>query len=1117
MEFTSRYNALNSAQKQAVDTIEGPVMVIAGPGTGKTELLSVRAANILQKTDTLPENILCLTFTESGQAAMRERLIGIIGKDAYKVAIHTFHSFGSEIMAQNREYFYNNALFKPADDIKQYEILRGILEKLPFSNPLVSTMNGEYTYLNDIKRAISELKRGSALTSSELHAVLSQNEASIAFIEGLLVPILDGRVDKSTANSLRDALGLLREYSDTLESIYEVTPLAQTIVASLETALEETVTVHPTKPLSAWKSQWFERNEAKELVLKERKRLIKMNALAHIYNEYLQKTEQEAVFDYDDMIMQVVHALEQHDDLRFNLQEKYLYIMVDEFQDTNVAQMRILHALTDNPVNEGAPNILIVGDDDQAVYGFQGADVSNVLGFSNEYPRRKLIVLTDNYRSGASILAAARAVITQGNDRLENRIPELNKQLTAKKTATGTVNLIETQAIDNERYELVNSIKNSIKNGANPSSIAVLARRHSDIQSLLPFFHHADVSIRYEKDENILDSAPIVALEQLARVVLALADGKHDEAAALLPELLAHPAWHAAWGVTPHDIWRLSLDAYTNRQNWMEVMASTPRFQPIHEWLVARAVDSSQLELEPLIDILMGTPKTAENDATGEQGRQEQAQEQEPNQEPASPYYRYFFSDEMLANNPTAYLDYLTALRTIRAHLRDYQPDMQLSLQDFITFIDLHRRLNITLMATQASLPSDAPAVQLLTTHKSKGLEFDTVYIFNAIDSAWGEGVRSNGRSLAYPENLPLAPAGDTLDERLRLFYVAMTRAKSTLVITYARTNDSNKATLPASFLLSLDVSPKELTAPTASRAIETAEYAWYEALATPTNDLKTLLAPQLEQFKLSATSLNSFLDVSRGGPHHFLLNNLLRFPTAKTAPAAYGSAIHWALQQAHTHVLATGEQKPLEDTLHDFEIALAKERLNKTDFEHYLQQGSDHLRQFFTSGVAPITASQKAEVSFSYQDVHIGDARITGALDVVDINKDDHTVVVTDYKTGHPAAAWNRGDPNTKLKLHKYRQQLLFYKLLVENSTEYSRYTAVRGQLAFIEPTKAGESIMLPLDYASTGEELERTQRLIEAVWRHIQALDLPDTSALSPDYAGVIEFEQMLIDEKV
>ncbi len=211
MSFSDRYHSLNSAQKQAVDTIEGPVMVVAGPGTGKTELLSVRVANILSKTDTLPENILCLTFTESGQAAMRERLVGIIGKDAYKVAIHTFHSFGSEVMSHNREYFYRNALFEPADDIKQYEILRGIFEELEFSNPLSSMMNGEYTHLSDAKRVISELKRSSALTSDELLAVIQQSEASLDAIERILMPILSERVGKSTGAALHDALDEIRD------------------------------------------------------------------------------------------------------------------------------------------------------------------------------------------------------------------------------------------------------------------------------------------------------------------------------------------------------------------------------------------------------------------------------------------------------------------------------------------------------------------------------------------------------------------------------------------------------------------------------------------------------------------------------------------------------------------------------------------------------------------------------------------------------------------------------------------------------------------------------------------------------------------------------------------
>lgn len=1090
MSFQERYGNLNAAQKQAVDTIEGPVMVVAGPGTGKTELLSVRVANILQKTDTLPENILCLTFTESGQAAMRERLVGIIGKDAYKVAIHTFHSFGSEIMSHNREYFYRNALFEPADDLKQYEILRGIFEELEFSNPLSSMMNGEYTHLADAKKVISELKRNSALTSDELLAVIQQSESTLDTIERILVPILSERVGKTTAAKLREALEAVREHAETTETLYEVPPLARIIADSLAAMLDDTESIHPTKPISAWKATWFERNENKSLVFKDRKRLTKLKALSFIYFEYLSRMEKLGLFDYDDMIMQVVHAIEVHDDLKFNLQEKYLYVMVDEFQDTNLAQLRILHNLTDNPVNEGNPNILVVGDDDQAVYGFQGADISNILNFSDTYPTRQLIVLTDNYRSGASILETSRVVITQGTDRLEERLPELDKKLVAKKTEAGTVSLLKALTIDSERHEIVRRIQTAIQQGAEPSSIAVLARRHADIQSLLPFFKHAGIAVRYEREESVLDTAPIMALEQLARLVIALADGHHATAQELLPEVLAHPAWK----LDAKDLWRLSLDAYTNRQNWMEIMASTPQLVSIHEWLTEQASQVTNLPLEPMIDRLMGRSE----DETSE-----------------SPYFTYFFSADALAENPDVYIEYLGALRTIRGRLREYKPGATLDVRAFVEFIDLHRRLDIGISSTRYSLASDIPAVQLLTAHKSKGLEFDTVYVFNSVDSVWGQGARSVSRSISYPENLPLAPTGNTADERLRLFYVAMTRAKQTLVMTYAEANDTDKKTLPADFLLSVDAPTIDTGEPTHAELTETAELAWYEPYVQPSQDLKAILAPQLEKFKLSATSLNSFLDVTHGGPQYFLLDNLLHFPKTKPAPASYGTAVHSTMQQAHIHMTATGEEKPLEDSLRDFETFLTQERLSPMDFQHYLQQGSEHIPVFMNSHALPITPTQKAEVSFAHQDVRIDDARITGSLDMIDTNNEDKTMVVTDYKTGRPALAWDKGDDHTKLKLHKYRQQLIFYKILAENSSEYHNFTVTHGQLAFIEPTKTGESIVLSLDLSD--EEVERTTKLIKAVWKRIATLDLPDTSGYSADLKGVLAFEQDLIDEIV
>lgn len=526
----------------------------------------------------------------------------------------------------------------------------------------------------------------------------------------------------------------------------------------------------------------------------------------------------------------------------------------------------------------------------------------------------------------------------------------------------------------------------------------------------------------------------------------------------------------------------------------MEVMATTPQFAPILEWLVTRAKDAAVLNLEPMIDSLIG--KSADEKSE-------------------SPLFSYFFSPDALEADPARYIEYLGALRAIRAKLREYKPGETLNLRAFVEFIELHRRLEIGISLNRYSLASDVPAVQLLTAHKSKGLEFDTVFVFNSVDSVWGQSARSMSRSISYPENLPLAPTGNTADERLRLFYVAMTRAKNELIITHAGANDTDKQTLPADFLLNVEAPRLETAEQSRQETLETAELAWYEPLVETTPELKKLLAPQIEKFKLSATSLNSFLDVSRGGPQHFLLNNLLHFPRTKPAPASYGTAVHWTLQQAHTHVAATKTPKPLEDSLHDFETALTKERLSESDFQHYLLQGSRHIPHFFESSVLPMSVTQKAEVTFSHQDVRVGDARITGSLDMIDVDKEDKTLVVTDYKTGHPSLAWDKGDDGTKLKLHKYKQQLVFYKILAESSAEYGNYTVTRGQLAFIEPTKGGESIVLSLDLSA--EDVERTKRLIEAVWKRIATLSLPDTSGYSPDYKGVLAFEQDLIDDLV
>ncbi len=1109
MEFDTRYKSLNRAQRQAVDTIDGPVMVVAGPGTGKTELLSVRTANILKQTDTLPENILCLTFTDSGANAMRERLTSIIGKDAYKVAVHTFHSFGTEIITQNGQYFYQGAHFRPADELSTYEILRALFSDLSYRSPIASKINDDYTYLSDSATVISELKK-SGLTSDELLIILDHNDAVIEKTEQLLSPIFAQKITKQTGDLLGSHIDMIRASDEPIQ-IPGVVSLATVVADSLLDATTEAASTNSTKPVTAWRNQWFKKNEAGKFVMKSAERQTKLRALSSIYEQYLSRMQEGELYDFDDMILRVVHAMEVFDDLRFNLQEKYQYIMVDEFQDTNLAQMRILHNLTNNEVQAETPNILVVGDDDQAIYSFQGADISNILNFQSLYPKAQLITLTDNYRSTKPILATAREVIIQGQDRLENSITELDKQLVAHNSATATeVTLFEAETIDDERQWLVQEISSRIKTGTPPQDIAVLTRRHYEIAALLPYFSKAGIAVNYERRDNVLELPPLVLLEKIANLLVAMSEGDHDVVNGLLPEVLAHPMWN----IPPHELWKLSLQAYENHMLWLELMATTPLFVPLYNWLITTALMVKHSPLEQILDEIIGkVEEPIDDDEVSEQ--EDPFVETVLSTDFISPFFRYFFSDAILHDNPDDYLTYLEALRTIRTKLREYRPTEVPTLHTFLEFIQLHRQLGSTISSIRRPA-ENSQAISLMTGHKSKGLEFDTVYILNATDNLWGERARSRARLIGYPENLPLAPAGESSDERLRLFYVAMTRAKRHLILSYSTRDDNGKNTLRASFLLGDDWQAHLIRhASTTAQAIETAELAWYQPIIqTKSDSLKTLLEPTLSHYKLSVTHLHNFLDVTRGGPAIFLLHNLLRFPQALSPNAAYGSAVHAALQRAHVHVSAHGERQAVEDVLRNFESSLEEKHLFEHDYNYFLQKGSDALQSFLKARYDTFTADQKAELNFSGQHAFIGDAHLTGSLDLVDITP-DKSVRVTDYKTGHPSVSWNGKTEYEKIKLHKYRQQLLFYKLLIEHSRDYRGYHVDQGCLQFIEPTKQGEIVALEADFDTT--ELQRFSQLIEAAWKRICSLDLPDISHYPQTLKGILAFEQDLLDNTI
>ena len=1109
-KFKTRYNKLNSAQKQAVDTIDGPLLVVAGPGTGKTELLSMRAANILRATDTLPENILCLTFTDSGANAMRARLASIIGTDAYKVSIQTFHSFGIEIINHHSEYFYRGADFSPADEVATYSILTDIFEELDYNNPLASKMNGDFTHLRDTAQVISELKQA-GLSSSELLQIIDSNEKLLDAVEPELAAIFANRISKTTIALLPPIANKIAELPAP-QLPPAIAPLADALALSMARAFDKAVASGKTTPITAWRNTWLEKDARGEFVFRDRKRHAKLCAVAPIYDRYLAEMRQAELFDYDDMILNVVQAIEQYPDLRFNLQERYQYIMVDEFQDTNLAQLRILFNLTDAPHGD-APNIMAVGDDDQVIYSFQGADVGNIHRFRKRYPNHASVVLTDNYRSSQTILDRAREIITQASGRLETSM-DINKQLQAHISNTpGQVTLSALPSRQEEFAWIAESIQENITKGIKPSEIAVIARRHSDLIALLPYLNHAGIAVNYERRDNVLDDERIQLLELMARICVDIAAGEHDEANSLLPELIAQPMFD----FDSEAIWRLSLQAYRNRTNWLEAMLASPTFQPLAKWLLDRAKASLTEPLETFLDTLIGVPQnyTANDDTDDDNDDNDAARKPTKSHRNAftSPFYQYYFNSDILGSSPDAYLTALEALQTLRSKLREGVPDGTLLASDFLTLIDTYRQLNIPVVSIRRASETAQNAINLMSAHKSKGLEFDTVYVINSIDSMWGERVRSRSRLIGYPENLAISPNADSYDERIRLYFVAMTRAKRQLYLSYARSDDTAKDTLKASFLAGTNLQEIDRQPNSTAALAEQSEIVWHDRLTVPINrTMKELLAPTLENYKLSVTHLNNFIDVTRGGPQNFLLNNLLRFPQAKSANAIYGTLIHAVLQHAHSHLAASGTRKPIEDITGEFIRLLHQQNLSDADLALYSKRGIEAFEAFLSAKYDTFKPSQKPELSFAGQGVVLGQARLTGSLDLVDI--DNQTITVTDYKTGKPSTSWTGKSDYEKIKLHKYRQQLMFYELLCANSRDYAKYDFGGAVLQFVEPDSRGD--ICQLDDRFSRDELADFQRLIAAVWRCITTLELPDISNYQASYQGMIQFEKDLISSE-
>lgn len=1107
--FETRYKKLNKAQKQAVDTVEGPVLVVAGPGSGKTEILSLRVGQILKKTDVAPSNILCLTFTDSAAQNMRERLSKLIGAEAYRVAIHTFHSFGVEVIDKNPEFFYNGAHFIPADDLMQLSIIEGMLEDTDHDNPLNSRHPSQgYVYAKPIKQAIAYLKKA-GLTPDEFKSVLDHNKKEIKKANTLLAEVFDERLSKKSFSVVQKAIEKLREHTSESFPVPHLTAWTPAVASSLEHALKKAQDDDKATALSAWKTKYTKKDDDGKRVHRDWIGFEKMYALSDMYARYREHMYEEGFYDFDDMILETIQAIEKNNRLRYDLQEQFQYILVDEFQDTNDAQVRLLHLISDAQVHEGKPNVMVVGDDDQAIYKFQGAELSNILYFKDTYREPEIVTMINNYRSTQDILDVARLIIQKGDERLENMIEDMSKELKASNAeiAKGSITHLMFETNVHEGYYLAEEVEKLIKKGKNPEDIAVISRTHKRLEQLVPYFHARGIPISYERKQNVLQEPHIRQLIVLGQYISSLARKNAEDADHLLPEILSFPFWR----LDRATIWEIAIKAEHSgwpRKQWLGIMreSGNKQIRDIAHFFDELTKLARTDTLETVLDAMVGAHvELVADDEYSDDIKEGNVKKEEKYE---SPFKSYYFNFNEFEKHKATYLNFLSSLRVFIHALREYKGKERLNLDDMVEFVDLHDKNKLQVTDTSPFVNAK-DAVHIMTAHKSKGLEFNTVFVASCQNDIWAG--RQKSSVLSFPENLAITPAGDTHDDQLKLFYVAVTRARSSVYLTSYRKTSEGKDSARLYFLDDV-LEPKDHKDAKLPEAADVLVHT--NTFYTPpfVGDEKAQLETLLENYQMPVTHLNNFLDVSRGGPQTFLEQNLLRFPQSMGPAAAYGSSMHKAIELLYTHLRKDGLVPALKTILEWFERELYMKRLSDTDNKQYLKRGIDALTVYYSERLSTFDPSHFIELNFKNQGVMIGDAHITGKIDkMIPLGGGEYEVV--DFKTGHAVDKWLGKTPYEKIKLHNYKRQIIFYKLLVEHSRDFADSAVVeKGRLEFLEP-KNKKIIDLSLDIEE--QDVERAMQLIEVVYEKIMNLDFPDVSEYSQDIKGIIEFEEYLLGQ--
>ncbi len=1046
--FLKLYDQLNIEQRQAVDAIEGPVMILAGPGTGKTQVLAMRVANILRLTQMDPGNILCLTFTESAAAAMRQRLMPIIGEAAYYVHIQTFHSFCHEIIQDNPDKFSFGGQQQALSDIERAEMLRDLLNDLPGTSPL-KPFGRPQAFLNDIIQTIQLLKKED-VDPDKLNYLIGQSQ-KLTRAAGQTIEDFSHLTPKERTDSI------CQQLINNLNKIRSHSSLDSSVWLPVENILRRYDDLLSSSAGTASQARTRFKNELNKFFDGLRRHQPRQKDLARIYRQYQSRLQQNSQYDFEDMILQVVERFRHDPELLAGYQEQFQYILVDEYQDTNGAQNEAVFLLGSF---DTSPNIFVVGDDQQSIFRFQGASLDNMLNFLSTYKDHvRIISLDTNYRSQPAVITASSAVISHNQATLRKYLPAVNRQPHAAKNIRPTkLEWHEFTSADEEHFWVAEKIRQLLQSSINPSDVAVLYRLNREADDLLEVLVKLDIPVHLAAGENILQNYRVKQLIHLLTYLsgnqLAVRSHQDDES-------LAQILHFDFLGLNPLDVLKLIHFSGQKQLSLFTVISSSKHLRAAAVQLPEKFLELARQLAEWRIIAHNHTLSHLFDVVLNESG---------------------LLTTVLRTTNSLATLHQLSSLFNEVKRLN--RADHNLTATSLVHRLKLMVDNNLPLPAEP--LPALSHAVQLMTAHKAKGLEFNYVFLVHVKDRHWGN-LRDRTR-LPLPPGIvrfdPVVGQENNEDER-RLFYVAITRARQQVFLSYTSAGERGRQISPSLFVGEI---PNDLLM--SSSVPETAKEAWTREknlrvarpVANQERELKQWLKEIVPRQVLSVTHLNNYLIC----PKLFYHRHILLVPAAKTKHQAFGTAVHAALRDLFTGMNKTRRVPALVFLQKRFQLHLEHETLTQQEMRDSLALGQKIMAQYFRHYHRQWRPPVMLEYNFRSHHVRLDDIPLTGRLDKIDLLPNNQINVV-DYKTGNPDRAYQDSRPGGQ-----YHRQLVFYKLLCDRAPRF-KYTMVSGDLDFIQMS-AKRKKFIKLHYEISAAEVLDLEQTIKKVWQDIQDLKFLD-----------------------